>query len=132
MRYFLIYLAWLGTWATSEAARYCYEQGEPLAGSIWVEAARFMIFLSIAIFAFLAADKRERTISYQVQIEHIVFIIGAKAIEHFFSLIAVFGYETAFNPYVFSIVNYTLATAYLIITPIRIIYLKNKAFWKSS
>lgn len=126
MRYALIYISWLGTWAASEIARYSYEHGQPLEGNKWVEIARFMIFFSVAAFAFLAADKNQRTISYQVQIEHIVFIVGAKAIQHFFAVLSVFGIETFINPYLFSYANYVLAGIFILFTPIRISYIKRK------
>lgn len=126
MRYFLLYFSWLGVWATSEAARYSYEQGVPLAGNIWVEAARFMIFFSIASFAFLAADRRKKTISYQVQLEHVVFIIGAKTLQHFFVFMNEMGFVNSISPYVFNIANYLLLALYVIITPIRILYIKKE------
>lgn len=130
MRYFLIYFSWLGMWVCSHFANLYYGTNNPYS-EIWMEAARFMIFFSIAAFAYLAADKRERTLKYQVQIEHIVFIVGAKAIQHFCYFLNVCGLVNEIDPYAYSVINYILAGAYVVVTPIRIIYLKNKAFWKS-
>lgn len=126
MRRLLIYLSWLGTWFCSHMY-YAYE-GTATA-PMWLESSRFMIFFSIYAFAFIAADKREKSIALQVELEHILFIIGVKVIGHFFEVLKHFGLPVIIRPYHYDVINYVFAALYIVITPVRIVIVKrNKRY----
>ena len=91
---------------------------------LWIELSRFMIFFSILAFAIIATYKKEKGVSLQVHLEHMLFIIGAKVFDHACQVYTELGGSPIISPYVSSIVNYLLAIGFIIMTPIRIIHIK--------
>ncbi|MCB9047704.1 MAG: hypothetical protein H6550_16335 [Chitinophagales bacterium] len=143
MKYVLLYTPWVTVWATSswyytaksvclnyvassgitdtEAAVYMSEQ---LA--LPLQTSRLAIYLSVFIFALLAYAVKERPLPYRIQLQHMLFIIGAKVMEHVGATLTVLGCASNLSPYTYDSASYLLALLYIIVTPIRIIYLGRK------
>lgn len=111
MRIFLLYLAFLGSWILSSWCHHVYDEAvaytianqltvtqssEYIASKtyIWIEAARTMIFTSIAIFSFLSFDSKTKTLSFKIQLQHVFIIVCVKMIEHWFGFAGVLGFNT--------------------------------------
>lgn len=143
MRIFLLYLAFLGTWILSSLCHHYYDVAVAYTitshmndldasiyinskVSIWVEAARTMIFTDMVIFLYLALDKKPKSLSYIVQLQHVFVLVAAKMVEHWFGFAGVLGIQTPVSPYHFNIANYILNVGYFIVTPLRVVILNRR------